>query len=170
VFLALWPDEGVRSALAVVTRRCLPRRGLRPVPPENLHLTLHFLGVLEASLLPRVVDATAGVAGVAFDLELVRLGFWPGPRVAWSAPRETPLALLGLVTDLGRALRGAGLIPDPRPFVAHVTLARRVVSPPARDVHPPVPWRVRGFVLVESRTLPEGARYQVLERFPLGPG
>lgn len=57
------------------------------------------------------------------------------------------------------------MIPAFRP---HVTLARKVYRSARTIELQPVTWSFTDFVLVDSKTLPEGAVYTVLERFPLG--
>ena len=54
----------------------------------------------------------------------------------------------------------------PEQFRPHVTLARKVYRPPRVMEIDPVTWSLADFVLVDSKTLPEGSVYTVLERFP----
>ncbi len=166
LFLALWPDEEVRAALAALAREALGKSGRR-VPAENLHLTLIFLGACDPALRARLEEAATALRGEPFVLRLERLGHWPGPRVLWSAPAEVPEALRRLAADLHGAAGGAGLSLERRPFRAHVTLARKVGGRHRERPHRPIEWPVGEFRLVASETRPEGARYRCLRRWAL---
>jgi 2'-5' RNA ligase len=71
-----------------------------------------------------------------------------------------------LADTLGTELRQAGFSLDSRSFAAHVTLlrdARSAAPPPLPQV---LDWPVREFVLVESAPSREGARYEIVARWP----
>jgi 2'-5' RNA ligase len=150
LFFALWPDDPLRHALLHWQTRHLPGEA-RWTHRDDLHLTLHFLGDVDAAL----VDDLAGIGDQAprerFALVLDRLGYWPRPRVLWAGPSETPAALLALHRALGAGLIARGLRIDRRRFVPHVTLARGAVQSPAELALGPVAWPVRELALVESR-------------------
>jgi 2'-5' RNA ligase len=143
--------------------------------PADLHLTLHFLGMadidtVKATLAPVTVQsfsATVTVPGQFFSRGHARALF---AGVAPDAP------LRELHAELGRRLEAAGFALDSKPFVPHITLARlgegassdsvaaflkQRLAPEAQ------PFDCREFALYASDTLPEGARYRVLERYPL---
>lgn len=164
LFFALWPDEALRLDIRRATRAAVRQAGGRPVPPENYHVTLAFLGHVPESRLAEVKAAAVPMAPVALSLD--RYGYFPGPRVLWLGPAETPPALRELAQGLNDSLASAGLPCDRRPFHAHLTLCRKVRAQP-RD--PPQPaglcWEAADFVLAASETAPAGARYRVLARF-----
>lgn len=168
LFFALWPDDAVQSRLAHLGASGTPEYG-RLVPAENLHLTLAFLGALDSGARTCVEAAADRVRAGGFELVFTRLGCWPRPGVLWAGTDATPAALTELVTALREGMTGCGLRPETRPYRAHVTLARKTRVP--ADFHRacgPVTWRVGAFQLVESETLPSGARYRRLRRWPLG--
>jgi 2'-5' RNA ligase len=108
---------------------------LRPPAPENLHLTLRFLGETPAASLDAVAASVrASVADLpAFDFELYGTGVFPDPArpsVLWAGARGAqPLA--DLVACLAPPLETLGFAPETRPWVAHLTLARIRSRPPA---------------------------------------
>jgi 2'-5' RNA ligase len=167
LFFALWPDDDTRNALARLARSRLPAGGGRLVPAENLHMTLAFLGSRDREFRACAERAAGRLSLQAFTLEFLRIGYWPRPRVLWSAPDHTPDALTGLASTLGRALVECGHEPESRPFRAHITLARKVTRPVREATHAPVRWPVSEFYLVESETLPQGARYRRLHSWSL---
>lgn len=168
LFFALWPDDDARNALAqLADARLAPSHG-RLIAASNLHLTLEFLGAVDAGMRACAERAAESVATPAFELEFQRLGYWPRPRVLWSAPERTPEALTGLVSMLRKALAACGHKPESRAFHAHVTLARKVRGPVSETSHTLVRWHVADFHLVASETLAQGARYRSLESWSLG--
>ncbi|MDE2091699.1 MAG: RNA 2',3'-cyclic phosphodiesterase [Gammaproteobacteria bacterium] len=168
LFFALWPDDSLRRTLYKVTRRPVRLSGGRPVPPTNFHITLAFLGSLDTAggLLAR--QAADSVVGRSFELQLDRLGFWPEPGMLWLGAMQVPLAVQTLAADLAKALRLQGLAPDSKPFVPHVTLARKVVKPGELGTLRPLHWPVREFALLSSLTHARGSEYRPLAFWPLG--
>lgn len=167
LFFALWPQQALREELARLARRVVGKQGKR-VRPENLHLTLTFLGSM--TLKQRAcVDAAAGaIEGTPFELQLERIGYWPRPRVIWLAPRETPSPLVDLVWQLNKKLKVCGHQPELRPYQAHMTLARKAAGPFSPAQVAPLVWRVDHFCLVRSTTASGGVEYRVLGAWPLG--
>jgi 2'-5' RNA ligase len=167
LFFALWPDGDLQSALAGIAKARLPAAGGRLISAQNLHLTLVFLGSLDAGSRACAQRAAASLRAPAFELEFRRLGYWPRPRVLWSAPEQVPEGLTMLESMLRDALSACGHKPDSRPFRAHITLARKVRGPLDDTTHAPLRWPVCNFHLVASQTLANGARYQPLVSWPL---
>ncbi len=167
LFFALWPDDDTRGALAGLARSRLPPGRGRPVAVENLHITLVFLGSVDSGFRACAEKAAERLSAPAFALEFRRIGYWPRSRLLCAAPDRTPDALSGLVSTLNGALIRCGQQPESRPFRAHVTLARKLREPVNETTHAPICWRVTEFHLLESETLPQGARYRRLHSWPL---
>jgi len=156
LFFACWPDEVTRQALVAGRQRLFPLSG-RPVDEANLHLTLAFLGAVEASR----VAALSALAGpmAAVEMVLDRLEYWHKPRVVAAAASQLPVGLKQAVDDLWRRLGPLGFVRDPRPFRPHVTLARDVRSLRDGIVWAPLRWRLDHLRLVESVSGEAGVRY-----------
>jgi 2'-5' RNA ligase len=147
----------------------------RWVEADSLHLTLRFLGNLEPEVLERVRTELASVRGAPFPLALDGQGtFGPrrAPRVVWIGVGAGLDDCAALAARVEAACQRAGLEPEPRPFRAHVTLARARGEgerlAPLPDPPSLVPWTVADFALYESR-LRQQPRYVVLQRYGLGP-
>ncbi len=164
LFFALWPDATARESLVRLQHE-LGDCG-RPVPTENLHLTLRFLGDIGEERVAAVTAAAAGVVFDPFDWQQDRLGFWPRPGILWAGAAAPSPPLEGLAATLSARLEEAGIEPELRPFRAHCTLFRRSRRRPRSTEIAPIRWPVDQFVLVESRLDGRGARYAVIERFP----
>ncbi|ROR29839.1 RNA 2',3'-cyclic phosphodiesterase [Inmirania thermothiophila] len=167
LFLALWPDGAVREAVRRAAAEAVRAARGRPVPPDNLHLTLLFLGAVPPAVREALAARLAAVRCAPFELVLDRIGGFPRSRVAWIAPSRPPAALHRLVGQLRAAAEEAGLAPERRPFSPHLTLVRKARPVPAQVLARPVRWGVRRFWLVRSQTLPDGARYTPLRAWPL---
>ena len=167
LFFALWPDGDTQAALARLAKARLPSGRGRLIVAQNLHLTLAFLGPVDAGTRECAQRAAASLRAPAFALEFRRLGYWPRPRVLWSAPEHIPKGLTMLESMLRKALAACGHAPESRPFRAHITLARKVRGPLGETTHAPLRWPVSDFHLVASQTLPQGARYRPLVSWPL---
>jgi 2'-5' RNA ligase len=172
LYFALWPHDALRTALSVATARAVREAGGRAVPPENLHVTLAFLGSVPEHRATAAQAAahsvTVGPGVQAFD----RIAQWGrgGPLVL-AATRVEP-ALARLQAALENALLAADFRLDRREFRPHVTLARRPTA--RRPAAPPeapggrLEWSWSTFVLVESETGSEGSRYTVVDHFGAG--
>jgi 2'-5' RNA ligase len=162
LFTGLWPDNALRAAIAQWQGQWQWPQRASIVKADRLHLTLHFLGDIDASTLPALTKALR-VRFEPFELEFGRAGVWPN-GVAVLEPHSKPLQLLALHERIGAALRALKIPLDTRPYRPHITLARRAFSARAPQQGPGLQWRAEsGFVLV--RSMPGGAGYQVIERF-----
>lgn len=165
LFFALWPDEATRARLDGA-RRSLPEQSGRPVPARNLHLTLVFLGDVADTALGALEAGAAMLRAAPFTLVLDRYGGFAHAGVAWLAPARVPEELLSLVEALRETCRAAGLAPDPRPYVAHLTVARKIRAVTPTEVTP-LPWPVTDFCLVESTRGTAGSEYRIRACWPL---
>jgi len=167
LFFALWPDEPTRHAVVRATRRAVRECGGKPTPRSNIHVTLAFLGPVDAEDLARIVVLEPPPCA-PFELVLDRLGYWERSRVLWLAPSEAPAVLRSLERDLWDRLVALGFERERKAYAPHVTLARK-----ARGVDDDVGrvvWPVHGIALVESQTGPRHSRYTVLKSWPFVAG
>jgi len=165
LFFALWPDDLQRQRLHRLTRKVVRRCGGRPIAEANLHLTLAFLGEVDAVELART--AATGVVQTEFEFALDHYGYFAPARSLWLGPRRLPQALMDLQAQLWDRLAAAGFPRDSKPFRPHVTLARKAPAPRAIGPPQPLVWPVKEFALIQSETLPAGAQYQRLHQFQL---
>ncbi|ADE14288.1 2'-5' RNA ligase [Nitrosococcus halophilus Nc 4] len=166
LFFALWPEQALQESLARIARQVLGKQGKR-VRPENLHLTLVFLGSMTAQQRACAEAVADTIVGSPFTLQLEQIGHWPRPRVVWCAAEETPEPLIELVKQLNQGLTACGYQPETRPYRAHMTLARKVAGRFPTTRVAPLVWQVDHFCLVQSVTHPSGVQYQVLRTWPL---
>jgi len=161
LFFALWPDDAVRAELARWSRELHALCGGRTTLLENLHVTLAFLGSVEEAQVAEVERAAGEVAPKAVSLVLDQPGYWKHNRIAWAGASVVPPELEALVSELRGALAKSRIGFDAKPFASHVTLLRDAREPKAMPALDPIPWKVDGFSLVGSVTLPRGSRYEI---------
>ena len=155
----------LQRALGELARVVAQRAHGRPVPADNIHATLAFIGAWPVSALARLhaIGARLDVAPARVALDVV--GSFRRAGVAWIGASVVPAQVLDVVRVLGEALSTIGVALDERPFRLHLTLARK-----CRDAHPrlsiaPFEWDVGDVALMRSDTRPDGARYSVLARW-----
>ena len=131
LFVAVTLPPEVRAALAEVIGRLRDADvpGMRPVAPEALHITLKFLGNVDASRVPDLAAAltAAGDGSVPFRIALQGVGGFPSleaPRVLWAGVADDAGSLGGLARRVDEACASAGFPREQRPFSPHLTLAR----------------------------------------------
>jgi 2'-5' RNA ligase len=131
LFVAI--DLPAPTTNALVALQPPASRWVRLTKPDQMHVTLHYLGAGE---LERFAAALASVRGAAFSLAVEGVGQFPsadGAVTLWAALRECP-ELRQLHTLIGTALATEGYRPEARPYIPHITLARCDASQAAGDV------------------------------------
>ncbi|NIF28452.1 RNA 2',3'-cyclic phosphodiesterase [Pantoea sp. Tr-811] len=165
LFFALPVSDAQRRAVAQ-WRRGLSLRSGKPVPSENFHLTLLFLGDVDAAQVPAICAAVDNLTlpGRAIRLLLDRLNAWQRAGALVLEPQETPLALRQLVYALQQALLPMGFAEQGRDYRPHLTLSRdfRGQAPESAQA-PDFHFSARHFTLYESRK----GRYWPLAQWPL---
>jgi 2'-5' RNA ligase len=169
--LQLSPVQGV--ALADHVSPLVVQLGASPVPAQNFHATLCFIGSIEAERLDALRAAASELRGRPVRLEFDALEYWETPKILCATASRDSSSASELSIALGEAAVAAGFTPDIKPFRAHVTLARKISAAQASTVPwplplmPPVVLRADNFVLMSSRR--EGALsvYSAVDSWPL---
>jgi 2'-5' RNA ligase len=180
-FIAIELPQPVQDSLAALIERL---RGSRArvtwVKPENMHLTLRFLGNMEPDPLDRL-RANLEVAlhdTRSFALRVQGLGAFPNarrPSVLWAGV-ESDDGELGRVHAIAeRAAQSIGLAPETKAFHPHLTLAR-VKNPAEAAAVMPFWEREQGFeggsfpvnrvILFSSTLTPRGPVHRPIQEFP----
>jgi 2'-5' RNA ligase len=156
---------------------------LRRVKPENLHVTLAFLGQTPDERLDDVAAAAKEAAALVspFTLSFDRAGRFPErgrPRVVWLGIADGEASVVELGAGVHASLRSRGLRFDDRPLAPHLTLARiaedaiaaeaKTVGAALEDLAiPSLRFEVGDIAVVQSVLSPKGARYTALVTVPL---
>ncbi len=176
IFVAVFPPPEVRRALVGAARE-LPVVGeVRWARPENVHLTLKFLGDVSEDDLDRVAEALEPVRlrHEPFEAELSGFGAFPSARrarILWAGIGEGSEFLRDLARDVEASLEPLGFEREDRAYVPHLTLGRargRPVALEALETLSSVPtFLVRRVELVESVLGRARATYSTLAAYPL---
>jgi RNA 2',3'-cyclic 3'-phosphodiesterase len=184
LFVALEIPAAVRENLATLVKELsawsslVSHRRPRWVRPENLHVTLKFIGEVANAKLEGIRGALSEVRSSApVEMDFRGLGFFPNekhPRVLWAGLNASP-NLPALAADVDRALETQGFAREQRAFTPHLTLAR--FEPPG--LHEKLRAAIQKsaelefgssqageFHLIESKLKPSGAEYTSLASFP----
>jgi 2'-5' RNA ligase len=100
---------------------------LKPVQPENIHVTLRFLGNVSSGMIDGIFEDMKKVQFIPFQIKLHGLGAFPdvrSPRVCWAGITEGATQLRGIFSQLEPCLRMRGFAPELRGFSPHLTIAR----------------------------------------------
>lgn len=128
LFVSLELPEAVKEALG---RLCNDVPGARWAEPEQIHLTVRFIGEVDGLGFQNVADALASVRAAPFSLSLRGVGHFPPrgePRVLWAGVAKSE-ELVVLHDRIESALVRVGLEPERRKFAPHVSLARLRATP-----------------------------------------
>lgn len=150
--------------------------GARWTEPELQHVTLKFLGSIDAAAAPKVAEASASVTAEFRRAEVSLGGFDAFPtrrraRVLWVGLEDPAGVTSRLAARLDGAFQHLGVAAEDRRFTPHVTVAR--LKPP-QDLRslPEVaveadPFDIAQITLFRSHLGRGGARYEVMQRFRL---
>lgn len=152
--------------------------GAKWIRPEQLHLTVRFIGDVDGGLFHDIRDILAGVEAGPFSLQLKGVGCFPprgAPRVLWVGLEKSE-ELHRLRRKIDTRLLQAGLEPEGRKFSPHITLARLKNSPVQKimnflagnNLFRLAPFQVEDFKLYSSTLTPKGAHHRVERIYPLG--
>ena len=150
----------------------------RWVDPDNLHLTLRFIGEVEEPLVEDIVYALRSIRMAPFPLTLSGVGHFESRqkvRQLWAGVESSP-PLVDLQGRVDAAVRRAGIGVEAKRFVPHVTLARpKGVKAStagawlqAAGLFRGFPFTVSSFTLFASYLGRGGPVYQPVEEFALG--
>lgn len=159
LFLALWPDDGVREQFVAHASQWAWPSGCVRYGPADWHITLHFIGDVGADRVESIATC-ADVPFQPFELVLDQPVLWPHGLAVLRAT-EVPAPLQALYDRLGQELRALDLAIETRPYQPHVTLARHADAAIPPKTSAPVVWRVPSFTLVVS-TGDSCQRYRVI--------
>jgi 2'-5' RNA ligase len=141
-FIAIELSAEVKKALRELQAqlKAASQAPIKWVDPENIHLTLKFLGNVAAGRIEEIAAAmTSAVQGTSpFKLEVKELGVFPNPRrvqIVWVGLGGEVEKLAALQKRIESAMARLGFAPENRRFTPHLTLARLRdrATPPERE-------------------------------------
>jgi len=177
-FIAIFPETRLQKELARIQEN-LKKAGadIKWVEPENIHLTLKFLGPTPVEKIPSVVNAirASAKALAPFSISLTHLGAFPNvkhPQIIWVAVTQGKESLKSLASRLDENLKSLGFDKEEREFTAHLTLgrSRSALDHPALSEQlqghahlPPMTQEVTQIALIKSTLTSKGPVYEIIE-------
>ncbi len=175
-FVAVDTSPEVKAELSCLLSGLMgkTRLNVKWVKPEQMHLTLAFLGEVAAEFIERTKEQLAAVA-VRFApirCQLSGLGAFPDParaRVLWTGVTTGDKEIKGLQKEVSRALGRIGYLPEKRAFTPHLTLGRIRDFGDARFIQEikfvSSEWQIDRLTLYRSELYPDGPVYTPLAQF-----
>jgi 2'-5' RNA ligase len=176
LFTGLELPEAVASQVALARGGVIGARWLKP---EDYHITLRFVGDVDARTARDIAETLGEISRPAASVRFEGLSWFGGdkPRAIVAKVKADP-ALIELQAEQERRLRRIGVAPETRKFTPHVTLARlRGVRPHAvadylasRGALAVEAFTAARFVLFSAREGSGGGPYVVEAAYPLCQG
>jgi len=181
-FIAIVLPEEVKKALAGLVQELKPIfPKISWVKPENMHLTLKFLGNIQEQQIGQIKQVMSkSCTGISpFSLQGHALGVFPTvnrARVIWSGLSGDITWLEKLYLNLEAGLAQIGFSKEKRPFHPHLTLGRIKIGAKPKLILEALhqhqtfstpSFTVKEIVLFKSELNPKGAKYTALERVGL---
>ena len=150
-------------------------RGVRWVPPENIHLTLKFLGSIDTKVVDEIKEVLTNIVKNCkpYKIRLSSLGAFPNParpRVIWVGIDNGSNESSELASAIDNAVSSLGIEKESRRFHPHLTLARIKFLKDRHAVENAFPkirvtpqeMEVKRVTLFQSELGSDGARYMAL--------
>ncbi len=181
-FIAIDIDEATRHQLVNAQQQLIETGAqLRLVEPQNIHVTIKFLGEVPEDKIPAIADAIrAAVKNIEpFDIHVRGIGVFPSLkyiRVVWAGVAEGRDHVIAIEQNLDRELEPLGFRPE-RDFVPHLTIARVKTARHKEKLATLIEGMInaefgvthaRAIELKQSKLTPKGPIYSTLARIELG--
>ena len=158
-FLAITPDPETCLAIHAWRERSWHTLG-RAVPAQNYHLTLAFLGNIDAQERQVLDEALDSLTIEPVRLQLDKTGYWSKNGILWLGSNKPSATVEALADDCRRAANKAGIRVSRKRFEPHLTLARNeTLLPQAPLVEPDFTLQTSEILLYQSVFDNSGVRY-----------
>ena len=168
-FIAVSIPPDLRKEISKLQQK-LPPKGVRPAKPENLHITLKFLGEVDSQALQKAKQLLSEVEFSPFEISLQGTGAFPSEhhaKVIWAGCRSDELGMLA--EKVGSALAPIGFKSEK--FSAHITIARVKGKAQLEKFFSETKgaeigkFKANSFELMKSTLAPEGPVYESIGTF-----
>lgn len=174
LFVAVDLPAEIRERLSSL---CCGLPGARWVEPDQMHLTLRFIGDVDGGMFKRIREVLADVHSEPFWMRLDGIGFFPprgNPRVVWAGISKND-QLIQLRNRIESVLVRKGLEPEGRKYSPHITLARLKNTPGSRigaylahnGLFATEEFLITEFLLYSSVLNAKGAKHYIEEAYSL---
>ncbi|MCX5707048.1 MAG: RNA 2',3'-cyclic phosphodiesterase [Candidatus Omnitrophica bacterium] len=183
-FIAIGLPKEIQASLKLLQDK-LKKSGadLKLVKPENIHLTLKFLGEIDENKLTKIspILETLLQNKTAFQIKLSSLGTFPkinSPRVVWVGMALGEQEVKIIAGELEEKLEKIGIPKEDKPFSSHITIARvksglnkeklvQAINDLGKDYTQSLEFTAEKITLFKSTLMPTGPIYEVLKEINL---
>ena len=179
LFIAIPIGDIIKPVLSVLKSKFTRNsKNIKWIPSENIHLTLEFVGNISINYIPILIQSLKqDIIQDSFKLEIELTGVFPSshsPRMLWLGIKRGTEELMSLHTQINRSLEIITANKTILTFTPHITIAKIPqkfmkidVLPFLNTVYSPIGLDVNSICLFESQLFQEGAKYRILNEFPL---
>ena len=168
LFLGLKPTPAQRHFLVALQQQLIGMG--RPLPADNLHMTLFFLGTIEQEQADIFVSAIDSQIWPRFSLSLGQLSCWQKPKILCLQGTVSDERLNSCVADI-RSIAKTVSLQDPFAiYTPHITLMRKAVALPENSqqlLTEPLTINPDAMHLFQSISHESGVKYQIIKSWPL---
>ncbi len=179
MFVGVPLPESVRATISEYIGRWQSRiPSIKYVEPENLHITLKFIGEVGDSRVSAIKERLSDVQTHSFTIDAQGLGAFPNassPRVIWIGIKDGFRELVDLSKRIDGLLAAEGVPRELKPFHPHITVGRvkrydpEIARMLSRDAELEFgSFTFERFVLFKSTLTPRGPIYEVLSEYEVG--
>jgi 2'-5' RNA ligase len=182
LFVAIFPPAHVVTSLRAAVAglaKAVPARAIRWTRPEQVHLTLNFLGSIAIARIPEIASALEAACHGHRQHKVRVAGLecfpnWSRPQIIWASLAGDLRPLENLKKSIDAHLQASGCASENRPFHPHLTIGRtrelnaaerrQVAEALAREQERDFgEWQVGSIELMQSVLSPQGAAYDTLQ-------
>jgi 2'-5' RNA ligase len=177
-FVCVCPPPEALDGIAAFLTGLRRFKAFKWITPEQIHITLRFLGEAAPQIVMKMDTALSGIGGMRrFKISLDRAGAFPSlarPKVLWLGVGRGAQELAKLASKIEQAARSSGFAPDERNFAPHLSIGRLRPGGTMSDElaeelkkAPSISWDCGSFALMKSVLQPSGPIYSPLAAYPL---
>ena len=179
VFIAIPIGAVIKPILPIIKSKFIRNyEKIKWIPLENIHLTLKFVGNISINYIPILIQSLKkDIIQNSFKLVIKSTGVFPSshsPKVLWLGIKRGDKELKILYTQINKSLKVI-IENDPKKiFTPHITIGKIPnnfvkidVLPFLNTVYSPIELDVNSICLFESQLFQKGAKYRILNEFPL---
>ncbi|MBM3252106.1 MAG: RNA 2',3'-cyclic phosphodiesterase [Candidatus Omnitrophica bacterium] len=174
-FIAIELNKDIQDSLAKIQSQLRAARAdVKWVKPENIHLTLKFIGNIEIDLVIKIKEILQEISKIFQNVpaDLNELGAFPkikNPRVIWVGMQTGKDKVIAILEELEKRLAEIGIAKEEKEFHPHVTLGRLrsphnrsdLVAMLEKNIKiPPLNFTIDKIVLFKSALAPQGPIYE----------
>ena len=173
LFLSLVIPDRAKQQLNTWRNRNLYTLEQAPIPTDNYHVTLVYIGAVNQHQLIDLRRHLSDITSDNFVLNINKTDYWPTPKVLHLMPTSIPPRLIDLQRKVNKATKRAGLPPESRPYRPHITLYRKIKPMQFEQLEqdglpePNTSITIKQFAIYESISDADGVYYKQLDTFNL---